>query len=86
MAPRRPHLTLGIEEEYLIVDRATGDLAISPPAGFMAACQESLGQQVTHELLQAQVEIGTSVCRDVASLRRELSGLRRTIARLRRRL
>ena len=57
MAPRRPHLSLGIEEEYLIVDRATGELAISPPAGFMAACREALGPQVTHELLQAQVEI-----------------------------
>ena len=80
MAPRRPHLSLGIEEEYLIVDRTTGELAISPPAGFMAACREALGPQVTHELLQAQVEIGTSVCRDVSSLRRELAGLRRTIA------
>lgn len=80
MAPRRPHLTLGIEEEYLIVERATGELAISPPPGFMAACREALGPQVTHELLQAQVEIGTSVCRDVGSVRRELAGLRRTIA------
>lgn len=80
MAPRRPHLTLGIEEEYLIVERATGQLAISPPSGFMEACREALGPQVTHELLQAQVEIGTSVCRDVASVRRELAGLRRTIA------
>ncbi len=80
MAPRRPHLTLGIEEEYLIVERATGQLAISPPPGFMAACREALGPQVTHELLQAQVEIGSSVCRDVGSLRRELAALRRTIA------
>jgi glutamate---cysteine ligase / carboxylate-amine ligase len=80
MAPRRPHLTLGIEEEYLIVERATGELAISPPPGFMAACREALGPQVTHELLQAQVEIGTSVCRDVGKLRQELAGLRRTIA------
>lgn len=80
MAPRRPHLTLGVEEEYLIVERATGALAISPPAGFMAACREALGPQVTHELLQAQVEIGTSICRDVGSVRRELAGLRRTIA------
>ena len=80
MAPRRPHFTLGIEEEYLIVERATGELAISPPPGFMAACREALGSQVTHELLQAQVEIGSSVCRDVTSLRRELAGIRRTIA------
>jgi glutamate---cysteine ligase / carboxylate-amine ligase len=80
MAPRRPHLTLGIEEEYLIVERATGELAISPPPGFMSACREALGPQVTHELLQAQVEIGTSICRDVGKLRQELAGLRRTIA------
>ncbi|MCB2055559.1 MAG: carboxylate-amine ligase [Geminicoccaceae bacterium] len=80
MAARKPSLTLGVEEEYLIVERATGSLSKVPPPGFMAHCREALGEQVTHELLQAQVEIGTSVCRDVDQVRKELGGLRRTVA------
>ncbi|MCB1885692.1 MAG: carboxylate-amine ligase [Geminicoccaceae bacterium] len=80
MAPREPSLTLGVEEEYLLVDRETGDLAVEPPKGFMEGCKAALGDQVTHEFLQAQVEIGTEVCKDVAAVRRELVRLRRTIA------
>ena len=80
MAPREPSLTIGIEEEYLVVDATTGNLAIEPPKGFMEGCKAALGSQVTHEFLQAQVEIGTSICRKVRSARAELAGLRRTIA------
>ena len=63
MASRKPALTLGIEEEYLLVDPETRALASRPPAGFMRRCEEALGPQVTHEFLQSQVEVGTSVCR-----------------------
>ena len=42
-----PTLTLGIEEEYLIVDRKTRDLVREPDAGFLAACADLLGEQVT---------------------------------------
>ena len=31
MAAREPPLTLGIEEEYLLVDRETGAVASEPP-------------------------------------------------------
>ena len=75
-----PSLTLGLEEEYLLVDPASYDLVAAPPEGFMACCQQRLGQRVTYELLQSQVEVGTSVCRDVSALRRELTLLRRTLA------
>ncbi|MCB2009432.1 MAG: carboxylate-amine ligase [Geminicoccaceae bacterium] len=80
MAARKPLLTLGVEEEYLIVDLETRLLATEQPAGFMDRCREALGDQVTHELLQAQVEIGTSVCRNVDQIRKELAGLRRTVS------
>ena len=75
-----PSLTLGIEEEYLLVDPASRDLVVAPPDEFMARCQERLGEQVTYELLQAQVEVDTRVCRNVAEAREELIKLRRTIA------
>jgi len=75
-----PSLTLGLEEEYLLVDPASRDLVAAPPEEFMARCEERLGAQVTHEFLQAQVEIGTSVCRDVGALRMQLAHLRATVA------
>jgi len=76
-----PSLTLGVEEEYLLVDPDTRDLVAAPPKGFMERCQKLLGEHVTHELLQAQVEVGTGVCRDIAQARRELTELRATIAK-----
>src|SRR5690606_5547741 len=75
-----PSLTLGLEEEYLLVDPASRDLVAAPPEEFMARCEERLGAQVTHEFLQAQVEIGTSGCRDVGALRAQLDHLRATVA------
>lgn len=71
-----PSLTLGVEEEYLLVDPETRDLVTSPPAGFMNACKERLGDAVGHELLQAQIEVGTPVCHSIADVRRELIKLR----------
>ncbi len=72
--------SLGIEEEYLLVDPATRDLVVSPDPGFMAACHAAIGEQVTHEMLQAQVEIGTRPCADVQAARSELRGLRAVVA------
>ena len=80
MAQAAPSLSLGIEEEYLLVDPADGELVSSPDAGFIPVCEAALGEQVTRELLQAQVEVGTAVCDDVAAARAELHRLRRTIA------
>jgi carboxylate-amine ligase len=75
-----PSLTLGIEEEYLLVDPASRDLVAAPPPGFMERCQDRLGERVTHELLQAQVEVGTTVCENVGAARAQLIELRATVA------
>ena len=72
--------TVGIEEEYLLVDLETRDLAADPPEAFMQACRELLGEQVTPEFLRCQIEVGTKVCATVADARAELAFLRRTIA------
>ena len=73
-------LSIGIEEEYLLVDLETRDLAVDPPGAFLRACSELLGEQVTPEFLRCQVEVGTKVCRTVREARRELASLRRTLA------
>jgi glutamate---cysteine ligase / carboxylate-amine ligase len=75
-----PSLSLGLEEEYLLVDPTSRDLVAAPPEGFMARCQERLGDRVAYELLQAQVEVGTPVCPDVGEVRRQLTHLRATVA------
>jgi len=75
-----PTFTLGIEEEYLLVDRETRDLVREPDAGFLAACEGILGDRVTGEYLRCQVEVGTRPHRRVSDARDELQQLRAGIA------
>jgi len=70
--------TIGIEEEYLLVDRETLDLAEAPDA-LMAECKARLDEQVSPEFLQCQIEVGTRVCATVADARADLGHLRRTV-------
>lgn len=80
MAPREPAFTIGIEEEYLLVDRETRDLCAEPPPAMMAECEKRLTDQVSPEFLRAQIEVGTRVCRSIAEARTDLSRLRATVA------
>lgn len=74
--PPRPAFTVGIEEEYLLVDPVTRDLVRDPGDAVMDACREILGQQVTPEFLKAQVEVGTRVCATIPEARSDLARLR----------
>ena len=76
MAVERPAFTIGIEEEYLLVDPGTRDLLRDPPDSLMKECEEVLGPQIGHEFLKAQVEVGTKVSTNVAEARRDLMLLR----------
>ncbi len=75
----QPGFTLGVEEEYLLVDAETLELSVDPPDGFMPACQQQVTGQVVNELMRAQVETATKVCGSVAEVRRELTRQRREI-------
>lgn len=72
--------TLGIEEEYLLVDATTGDLAEAPDA-LMSACKAELADQVSPEFLRCQIEIGTPVAANIGEARDHLKRLRGSIAR-----
>lgn len=76
-----PDFTIGVEEEYLLVDRDSLALAEAPEA-LMEDCRRELEDQVSPEFLQCQIEIGTHVCAGVKEAREELKRLRSTIARL----
>jgi glutamate---cysteine ligase / carboxylate-amine ligase len=75
-----PDFTLGIEEEYFLVDRATRDVVGDPPEVMLTELEALLGRQVSPEFLRSQIEIGTRVCATHAEAREDLRRLRRTIA------
>ncbi len=77
---RDPSFTVGIEEEYLLVDRKTRELAQEPPADMLAKCEALLEGQVSPEFLRSQIEVQTRVCKTVAEARADLARLRRTVA------
>jgi carboxylate-amine ligase len=69
-----PTLTVGIEEEYQIIDPVTRDL--SPGFDALVTSAFATEADVKAELHQCQVEIGTKPCASIAELRAELVKLR----------
>src|ERR671921_303978 len=77
---RGPSLTLGIEEEYQIIDPETRELR-SYITEILSGDHLVL-EEVKPELHQSMVEIGTQVCRSPADLRGELVRLRGAVMQL----
>lgn len=71
--------SFGIEEEYFLVDRETMAVARKMPDGFFAAAKATLGDQVTGEFLQSQIEIVTAPQTDMTAAVGDLRDLRRTL-------
>ena len=71
---RGPSLTVGIEEEYQIIDPVTRDL--TPGFDSLMQSDHAVLAEVKAELHQCQVEIGTKVCASIGELRTELTKLR----------
>ncbi len=76
----RPSFTIGIEEEYMLIDRESRDLATDPPNALFDECEAVLEGQVSPEFLKSQIEVGTKVCRTISEAREELRRLRSTVA------
>jgi carboxylate-amine ligase len=74
-----PAFTIGIEEEYHLVDRATRDLKSEPPEDLLAECRSRL-EGVSPEFLKSQIEVATPVRDTLADARADLARLRRTVA------
>ena len=79
MGIAKPPFTLGIEEEYLLVDPQSRDLIREAPATMLAECEALLEGQVTPEFLQSQIEVSTQVCESLSQARTDLAHLRKTI-------
>ncbi len=80
MAIPQPPLTVGIEEEYFLVDRDTRDLVADPHPDLMRDYRDLLDAQVSPEFMRAQVEVGTKVGASVAEAGADLRGLRSAVA------
>lgn len=79
MANTEPAFTMGVEEEYLLVDKDTRSLVIDPPQSLMTDCENAAEGQVSSELLRSQIEIGSKVCNNVQEARADLARLRKII-------
>jgi len=80
MSVTEPSFTIGIEEEYLLVDRDTRDLAVNPPDELLAECSTRLADLVKPEFMKSQIEVATGICATIDDARRDLGMLRRTVA------
>ena len=73
-----PELTLGIEEEYQIVQPDSRELT-SYIQEFLEQGRLVLQDQIKAELMQSQVEVGSHICRNLQEARHELIRLRRSV-------
>lgn len=74
----REEFTVGVEEEYQIINARTRELH-SRQEQIMPEAEERVGDSVTPELYLSQIEIGTPVCRTLADVRAEIVRLRRGV-------
>ena len=73
--------TLGIEEEFQIVDPQTRELR-SHVAEILEEGKMLLGEQIKPEMIQSMVEVGTGICRNIQEARTDITRLRSIIAGL----
>ena len=73
--------TLGIEEEYQVIDPESREL-ISHDQQIVLEAEKQLSEQVKAEMHQAVVEVGTNICRDIKEAHAELTHLRRSISEI----
>jgi glutamate---cysteine ligase / carboxylate-amine ligase len=73
--------TLGIEEEFQIVDPVTRELR-SHVTEFLDEGKMILGEQIKPEMIQSMIEVGTGICKNIQEARADISNLRGVIASL----
>jgi carboxylate-amine ligase len=71
--------TVGVEEEFQIVDPATWELR-SHVSQLLASSAPAFGDQIRPELHQSIVEVGTKICANVEELANEIIRIRRNLA------
>src|SRR6187402_1517699 len=73
--------TLGVEEEYMVLDPETRELK-SHEQKIVHEGQKVIKDKVKAEMHQAVVEVGTDICTDVDEAYKDVAQLRKTIAEI----
>src|SRR5436190_11845112 len=73
--------TLGVEEEYMVLDPATYELK-SHEQKIVHEGQKVIKDKVKAEMHQAVVEVGTDICADVDEAYKDVGDLRKTISEI----
>lgn len=73
--------TLGVEEEYMVLDPETRELK-SHEQKIVSEGQKVIKDKVKAEMHQAVVEVGTDICQDIEEAYRDVSTLRNTISQI----
>lgn len=71
--------TLGIEEEYMVIDPVTRELT-SHDQKIVELASQVLKDHVKAEMHQAVVEVGTGICKDVGEAREDIRRLRKLVS------
>ena len=73
-------ISLGMEEEFFLVDPTTRDLVANPDPGILEECQNNAGpHKVVSEFLRSQIETNTRVCNSISELSTALRETRRLV-------
>jgi len=73
--------TLGIEEEFQIIDPETRELR-SHVSEILDEGRMLLGEQIKPEMIQSQIEVGTGICKNIQEARADITNLRSVISTL----
>ena len=68
-----PSIRFGIEEEFFLIDLDSRDIVRRPPAAFVRDCRRALGERLSSELLQCQLETTTPVVSSREEARQHLA-------------
>ena len=79
--PTPPSFTLGIEEEFQVIEPYTRELKSHIQEMFTEG-EKRLKDEIKREMHDAVIEVGTPICRDVTHARREVTRLRFEICKL----
>ena len=82
MAVPIPPLTMGIEEEYQIIEPETRDLYAYISKLLSLDQERETSLELKPEFMQSQVEVGSQVCQDIKGIRNEVIRLRRAVCEM----
>ena len=78
MTQQAPMFTIGVEEEFQVINPKTRELS-ADVTRILPRAQELVGDAVKYEIILSQIEIATPICYTLADVQRELVRLRSSL-------